>query len=86
MENFSFEKLQVPLVFALLTLGGIFPKSPKIVQDYAKFEWVQWMLLFVVMYFLASGRDAPTAVVATLCIFAIYKVLDLIYVRKETYY
>ena len=86
MQYLNTDSLLGPLLVAIIAIS-VFPSPPQIFKDFASNEFVRW--LFVVNLVYAVGPAAGNLVLAlivTVILFILCKVLDMVYVKKEGYY
>lgn len=57
---------------------GGFPEPPKVFQNLASFQIVQWSLVFILAYQGGAGADPIFALAATLITMVLYKVVRAI--------
>jgi hypothetical protein len=82
MDFLTVDALTLPLATAVGAFGG-FPAAPKVFQDLAANMWFQWLMVFVLVWQGGSGQNATVAAVATVVLFLVAQVLDMVYTRES---
>ena len=85
MEYLNYDSLFLPMMTAIGAFGGM-PNAPKIFQDLAKNEWFQWLMVFVLIYQGGGSASPELSAVATIVVYVVVKLLDMMYEQKEGYY
>ena len=75
--------LILPLATALIAWGG-FPKAPEIFKLLAKNVLFQWFLVFVLIWQGGARQRPDLALLATMILFIIGRLLDVSYISGQT--
>jgi len=76
----------LPLATSLTAFGfGALPK-PQIFLDLAQTVWFPWVLTFVLIWQGGAKQDLVLSAIATLILFVIVRVADMVYPKKEKFY
>lgn len=76
MKQAAIQKYMLPLATAVGAWGG-FPDPPRIVTETLfKHKWIQYLMLFVLIWQGGSNQDAMVAGVATAIMFIVKKALN----------
>jgi 4-hydroxybenzoate polyprenyltransferase len=83
MDLLNWESLQLPLASSIIAFGFGGLKPPRILQDLYRNTWFQWMMVFVLIYVVGARQNLQLAALATLIVFLIVNILDLVYDKKD---
>jgi len=76
----------MPLMVAIIAIS-VFPSPPQLFKDLAANEYVRWLFVLNLVYAVGPSQgNFVLALIVTVILFILVKVLDFIYVKKEGYY
>lgn len=85
MEYLNADALYMPMLTALGAVS-LFPEPPQVFKDLAANELVRYLFVFVLIMQGGAGGNVQLAVVATVVLYVLVKVLDMVYANKQGYY